>query len=387
MPTIHSRQTVPKSVNVTPSGGQAVAAAGGGGGGAGGGDGSSSLGKSTLSSKSTSLSMSLPEIPSFHHLGARNSVSESAPVSLPAQIDQRAHDKYAEKFARVVPIPTDDLEEVEVIVPKSARGKVGSKEYLTYQKLATESIDHKFGVPSHLITDRNGAEDGDQTRHLFIQQQYVDNLSKIEAIKQRIVEYDMIDVARVPVGIRDKKAQCIADVFEYDEAHILTSWNAIGYDTAMTYQWAINTHMLDEDQVSSKWLKLLLFESCTSEMREVVAVKYDALKECFKGGVMYAWILCDQLFGLNRETTAALVNFLKLFRNKGLRRYQGENVALARRELLAVCSRLCEAKELPQETPLDLLYGLTLCSVSEFKGLFEHKLQQARVDSLEGTTH
>jgi hypothetical protein len=97
-------------------------------------------------------------------------------------------------------------------------------------------------------------------------------------------------------------------------------------------------------------------------------------------------MLCNKLFGLNQDTTAALVN-LKLFWNKGLRCYQGENVALARKEILAVCSRLSEAKELLQETPVDLLTGLTLCLVDEFKTLFKHKLQVAKAESLEGNHH
>ncbi len=67
------------------------------------------------------------------------------------------------KFTCAIPTPTEDLEEVEIIVPKNFRGMVGSKEYLLYQKLATESIVHKFGVPSHLITDKSVAKDGDQT--------------------------------------------------------------------------------------------------------------------------------------------------------------------------------------------------------------------------------
>ncbi len=59
-------------------------------------------------------------------------------------------------------------------------------------------------------------------------------------------------------------------------------------------------------------------------------------------------------------------------------------MALAQKEFLAVCSRLAEAKELPQEMPVDLLMGLTLCSVDQFKTLFEHKLQVAKAESLEG---
>jgi hypothetical protein len=48
---------------------------------------------------------------------------------------------------------------------------------------------------------------------------------------------------------------------------------------------------------------------------------------------------------------------------------------------------LCEAKELLQETPVDVLTGLTLCSVNEFKTLFEHKLQQTKAEALEGNHH
>ncbi len=107
----------------------------------------------------------------------------------------------------------------------------------------------------------------------------------------------------------------------------------------------------------------------------------------FCGRVTFAWMLCNKLFGLNQDTTAALVNFLKLFWNKGLHRYQGENVALARKELLAMCSRLAETKELLQKTPVDLLMGLTLCSVDQFKTLFKHKLQVAEAESLEGNHH
>jgi hypothetical protein len=197
----------------------------------------------------------------------------------------------------------------------------------------------------------------------------------------------MADVAMVPVGVHDSSAVHVADMFQYDNAHILTAWNKTCWKTACTYQWAINTAMSDDDQVSSKWLKMLLYESCTMEMKEVLMLEYGNLNVCFRGAVTFAWILCNKFFGLNRDTTAALVNFLKLFQNKGLRRYQGENVALAQKELLAVCSRLAEAKELPQETLVDLLTGLTLCLVDKLNTLFEHKLQVAKVESLEGIHH
>lgn len=215
---------------------------------------------------------------------------------------------------------------------------------------------------------------------------YIDNLSKIEAIKQRIVEYDMIDLAMVPIGIRNPCASDMADIFKYEDVHILTSWDIIEWIIACTYQWAINSAMLDKDQMSSKWLKMLLYESCTTEMKEVIMLEYGDLPDGFSGGVTFAYILCCKLFGLNRDTTASLIGFLKLFLNNGLH-YQGENVALAWKELLAVCSRLSKEKELPQETPLDILHGLTLCLVEEFKSLFEHKLQEMKAASFEGNKH
>lgn len=130
----------------------------------------------------------------------------------------------------------------------------------------------------------------------------------------------------------------------------------------MTYQWVVNTAMMDKYQVSSKWLKMLLHESCSTKMKDVVMLKYGNLPVYFCQGVTFDWILCCKLFGLNRDTTAALIKFLKLFHDKCLWRYQGENVAIDQKELLAMCSQLCKAEELPEETPVDLLTGLTLFS-------------------------
>ncbi len=57
---------------------------------------------------------------------------------------------------------------------------------------------------------------------------------KIEAVKQQIVEYDLVDVAMVPVGVRDSSAVHVANMFQYNDAHILTAWNTISWKTACT---------------------------------------------------------------------------------------------------------------------------------------------------------
>jgi hypothetical protein len=37
----------------------------------------------------------------------------------------------------------------------------------------------------------------------------------------------MVDVAMVPVGVRDSSAVHVTDMFQHDDAHILTAWNKL----------------------------------------------------------------------------------------------------------------------------------------------------------------
>lgn len=62
-------------------------------------------------------------------------------------------------------------------------------------------------------------------------------------------------------------------------------------------------------------------------------------------------------------------------------------MVVASKDLMAVCRWLYEAKELPVETPIDILTGLTICSVSEFKSLHEHCLQEQKWLALTQSTH
>jgi hypothetical protein len=139
----------PFTANATPV--PTIENVGGNGGGGSGGGGNGSGGSiSSSTTRSSNMSTRLPTIASFHNLGARGATGNFTSALSLVHIDKRAHEKYAKKFTLAIPIPTEDLEEVEIIVPKNSCGVVGSKEYLLYQKLAIEPIDHKFGVPLHL---------------------------------------------------------------------------------------------------------------------------------------------------------------------------------------------------------------------------------------------
>ena len=85
---------------------------------------------------------------------------------------------------------------------------------------------------------------------------------------------------------------------------------------------------------------------------------------------------------MSRDTINALKKYLKIFEEKGLRRIRGENVAIAEKEVNAVCARLNKVKALPDKTVVNVLTGLTNCSVPEFKSLFDFMLQAARIQAL-----
>jgi hypothetical protein len=123
----------PFTVNATPV--PTIVNVGGNGGGSSGGGGNGSRSSIWLSTtQSSNTSTRLPTIPSFHNLEARGENGNSTSTSSLVHIDKCAHEKYAKEFTHAIPIPTEDLEEVEIIVPKNSRGMVGSKEYLLYQK-------------------------------------------------------------------------------------------------------------------------------------------------------------------------------------------------------------------------------------------------------------
>ena len=111
--------------------------------------------------------------------------------------------------------------------------------------------------------------------------------------------------------------------------------------------------------------------------------QYKNLPNNLKGEVTYLYLQLRVMFYMSRDTINALKKYLKTFEEKGLRRIRGENVAVAEKEINAVCARLDENNALPEETVVDILTGLTRCSVPEFVEFFKFLLQAARAEVLE----
>ena len=274
------------------------------------------------------------------------------------------------------------VEACTILVPKSKRGVFGSRDYLRNLAQATEALDPKMGVPSHFVSARDGeTETGNQTRHEHIQETFVSNLEKVEQAMLRAEQYDFMDIFLVP-SIRDKTAGKPCDIFNEDGKNMFVHLDSISWANVCLWQKTINKWAHVDDRTSSRWAQAFLHKSSTQDLHERVESQYKNLPSIYKGGVTYLYLQLKIMFHISRDTINALKKYIKIFQEKGLRRIRGENVVIAEKEINAVCSRLNEVHALPDETVIDVLEGLTNCSVPEFTDLFNFCLQSTRVHAL-----
>ena len=109
-----------------------------------------------------------------------------------------------------------------------------------------------------------------------------------------------------------------------------------------------------------------------------------SLPATFKGGVTYLYLQLKVMFHfhMTRDTITALKTFSRRLEEKGLLWYPNKNMAHLQKEVQAVCVCLDEVGALPEETVIDIMSGLTHCSMPEFTQLFDCLLQNARAMTL-----
>jgi len=88
------------------------------------------------------------------------------------------------------------------------------------------------------------------------------------------------------------------------------------------------------------------------------------------------------LFERSRDTVSTHKKSLEFFALNGLQKLRGESVIIAKKELVAVCKQLDAARDLPEDTPLDLIKGLQKCSVQSFCHYLSYQLQEATSASM-----
>lgn len=281
-------------------------------------------------------------------------------------------------------VSDEAVEENSILVPKHRRGEVGSRDYLRNLDAATAPLEPKLGVPSHFVSSRDGeTEDGNQTKHQFIQETFVSNYDKLMQALLRAEAYDFMAIFMVP-DVKDRFARKPDDIFNMEETkNIFLHWDSMDWKQICLWQKTLNKWAALDDRTSSRWAQSFLYKSSTVDLRERVDSQYKNLPADCKGGVTYLYLQLRIMFHMSRDTITALKKYLKLFEEKGLRRIRGENVVVAEKEINAVCTRLNEVGALPEETVVDVLEGLTNCSVPDFTKLFDFLLQAARVNALD----
>jgi hypothetical protein len=270
----------------------------------------------------------------------------------------------------------------QVVIRKDKRGAPGSKEFNKAYQLITEPLEHKFGAAKHfVVSSSEGEVDNDNTKYKTIQDQFVGNLTKLDPAELRCIRYDLMDILNVPL-LRDKSATSPAARWSDQTLNLFHHWSQFEPETIFSWQMDTNEYGGDINRQSSSWLFDFLYNSSTAELRERVQPAYEALRPLQQGGIVYLYLLLTEMFQLTRDVVQALKDFIKNFTLYGVSKIQGENISIVTKQLRAVCVRLDDIGALPEETPQDILKGLTVCSVQVFKDVFQHQANEERINAL-----
>ena len=98
-----------------------------------------------------------------------------------------------------------------------------------------------------------------------------------------------------------------------------------------------------------------------------------------QGGAVCLFLILSKMFQMTTDVFTALKSTFVDFWEKGLSKIQGENVSVITKQLEAVAISLHEVVSLPEEAPLDVLKGLSICSCDDFKATFEFQGMEERI--------
>ncbi len=80
------------------------------------------------------------------------------------------------------------------------------------------------------------------------------------------------------------------------------------------------------------------------------------------------------MFIISNTVVATLQGFFENFAKDGIAKVPNENIRVEMMQIVAVAERLAKVSALPSECTIQLLEGLTRCSVTIFRQTFSHLL-------------
>ena len=269
---------------------------------------------------------------------------------------------------------------MDVALKKENYGEPGTSDYRKNMAMATQALTEKFGVARHKIVA--DAEEGDVSKNLHVQQVVVTTLHRIKEGHLRSKKMDWMDICTLADYSGQIDHEDCSKWWGSLEIFIWTDWELLTETHVRAWQFSVNKRFSDEDRIASTWLKEFVYNSSTDSLRSVVDKKYDRLPASQRGGIMYLYFTLCEMFQMSREVKDAMLNFLDLFKRKGVARYTGENVLLVSEEIIGVCKRLDSVGALQEDHVIDILTGLSICGNSCFRSMFELLRQSADLGNM-----
>ena len=261
----------------------------------------------------------------------------------------------------------------KIVCPKDTRGLQGSRDYSRQHAAATAALPDLFGAAKHFRT--KNAEGELAYKYKDIQSEYVGNLDKLKLYRKHLEAFNMLSLFYNPELI-DPHAFSVNDRWGDRMTgcvDLTKHWSQISLEHACAWQRDTFDWCCDENDLTSmEWAKEFLTNSCDINLVKRIEEKYDYLAEYEQGGITYLKIALDEMFTMSNMVIQSLQKYLKQFAQEGIAKVPNEDVRLCSEQINAVCARLAEVDQLPQESTTFILEGFTRCSVVEFKDI--HKL-------------
>ncbi len=160
--------------------------------------------------------------------------------------------------------------------------------------------------------------------------------------------------------------------------HLLKNWGKLTLQQCCAWQQDSFDYASLEDLTSMEWAKFLMIKSCDALLVERIDEKFEDLSLYKEGGVTYIKLALNKMFTISNTVVATLQGFFENFAKDGIAKVPNEDVRVATEQIVAVAERLAKVSALPSECTVQLLEGLTKCSITIFRQTFSHLLVGVR---------
>ena len=298
------------------------------------------------------------------------------------------HADVGDMFETTVQVSEDKLNSGMCAVPRASRGDTPKDEDKMKQR-ACAPISNVFGLPYYFVSGKYGESEGNGVAGEHNACDVIVSVSyKCVELKERIRQYDMVNAISIPV-LKDKTGSTPAERWDFTQPRRNLVDSFLVIDEIDVKLWSQDSLMWGKtkyERMDQEWLLLLSKNACSTDLAMKINTAFSELPGKYQGGVVYLWMVLNTIVRISDDVVKALQAYLKEFREKGLYKFQGENVVSACIEIKAISTRLQEAGELQKDSLDDVIKGLSKCTNPTFSTIFSDFDITQRNSLLTGST-